>query len=765
MDGVEGPDATRRTGQLSALNAIPLVEHGGWIQGGRCVRRPPRRRWPSPFPPRVAETLQRLSTELDAADAAKPGTWFSSDGFLSANGHYVAYNFARRIDEEPYIVDSRTVVRDLRDGSERVTLRPVKQLDNWTVRGLTDDGSLLIYTAKSLVPEDTDVSYDIYLWNTADDTMAPVSVGSPAVPETNSPMTVDPSGRYVVWAGNSGADREFRCNYQHFDALTGVTTTVPKAADTTRPTSCGDVLRLSGNGQVVVFGSSLMPEPETTIWDAASGAALIKSERGPNGIGGLDWAGQSVLLTVHKKLVRYDRATGEFAELASSSPDVSDSYPYPISPSPDLRWTLIGTASRLFSGDDTDIDTDTFRVDTTTGRAERISLDVQGEQNGGASPVALSSDGALAMLSSVSRNGKQLMPADPKVRGYLYLRHLAEFPAAPYLQIDSGPASGDTVGPRNTVAFSGGEAMVGAQCRHADLEWQPCTSPHTFQLSGSPNTMWIRSYGARGVLGETERIDVDVDASAPNTSISGTPAALTRNAGFPLGFSSPEAGATFECRVDEAAWQACASPWKAPLTSGKRTLAVRALDSVGNADASPATHVVTLDQREPSSRFTTAPSSPTKDRTPSFAFAADESGSTFACSVDNKAWATCGASWTAPTLPDGAHTLRVRATDPAGNVETSPASKSFTVDSKAPSTTISSKPASTGKDRTPSFKFTSNESSATFECSMDGKKWATCGKSWTSPSVKPGKHKLEVRAKDKAGNVDASPASFAFRVS
>ena len=84
-------------------------------------------------------------------------------------------------------------------------------------------------------------------------------------------------------------------------------------------------------------------------------------------------------------------------------------------------------------------------------------------------------------------------------------------------------------------------------------------------------------------------------------------------------------------------------------------------------------------------------------------------------------------------------------------------------DKTPPETTITkAPPAKTAKKKT-TVEFSSNEAGATFECSLDGAAFEAC----TSPkalTVKPGKHKVAVRAKDAAGNVDATPATASWKV-
>ncbi len=85
-------------------------------------------------------------------------------------------------------------------------------------------------------------------------------------------------------------------------------------------------------------------------------------------------------------------------------------------------------------------------------------------------------------------------------------------------------------------------------------------------------------------------------------------------------------------------------------------------------------------------------------------------------------------------------------------------------DATAPETTIGKKPKRKSRKRRVKFAFASSEVGSRFECKFDkAKKFTPC----TSPltrRVKPGKHKLEVRAIDAAGNRDASPARWSFEV-
>jgi hypothetical protein len=66
-------------------------------------------------------------------------------------------------------------------------------------------------------------------------------------------------------------------------------------------------------------------------------------------------------------------------------------------------------------------------------------------------------------------------------------------------------------------------------------------------------------------------------------------------------------------------------------------------------------------------------------RTATFRFASGEPGSTFSCKFDSKPFRPCTSPKTYSKLTPGAHVLRVKARDRAGNLDATPAVKRFTI--------------------------------------------------------------------------------------
>ena len=132
----------------------------------------------------------------------------------------------------------------------------------------------------------------------------------------------------------------------------------------------------------------------------------------------------------------------------------------------------------------------------------------------------------------------------------------------------------------------------------------------------------------------------------------------------------------------------------------------------------------------PITTIDSGPTGTTNDNTPTFTFSSDDPNSTFECKIDGGSFGACsgpGDSHTPPTLPDGPHTFEVRATDPAANTDPTPATRSFTVDTQAPNTTIDSGPAGGDHQRQrPDLHLLLDEANSTFECKIDGGSFAPC---------------------------------------
>ncbi|MCC7306375.1 MAG: PxKF domain-containing protein [Acidobacteria bacterium] len=258
------------------------------------------------------------------------------------------------------------------------------------------------------------------------------------------------------------------------------------------------------------------------------------------------------------------------------------------------------------------------------------------------------------------------------------------------------------------------------------------------------------------------------DTSPPDTTITANPPDPSANANASFSFTGTDepggSGVTaFECSIDGGAFAACTSPQSYHgLSEGPHTFNVRAIDGAGNADATPASYTWVIDTTPPDTTITVSPPDPSGTSSASFSFASNEAGAVFACSLDGAAFAACTSPQIYSGLSDGPHTFQVRAVDAAGNVDPTPASHPWVIDTMPPDTTITGNPTNPTNSTSASFTFTSNETSVTFECSLDGAAFAACTSPKSYTGLALGSHTFQVRAKDSVGNTDPTPASYTW---
>ena len=95
-----------------------------------------------------------------------------------------------------------------------------------------------------------------------------------------------------------------------------------------------------------------------------------------------------------------------------------------------------------------------------------------------------------------------------------------------------------------------------------------------------------------------------------------------------------------------------------------------------------------------------AEGSTTSTTSASFAFHSSEVGSSFECSLDSAPFAACASPKDYANLPAGSHTFKVRAIDAAGNVDLTPASRTWTVSTTTATQSCQGKAATTSITKT-----------------------------------------------------------------
>ncbi len=330
------------------------------------------------------------------------------------------------------------------------------------------------------------------------------------------------------------------------------------------------------------------------------------------------------------------------------------------------------------------------------------------------------------------------------------------------------------------------------ECRLDAAAFSPCPSlgPQEYTgLADGSHTFQVRGVNVSGPDPTPASYTWTVDTVAPLTTIDTHPVDPSPGASAGFTFHAPdEPGSTFKCALDGAIPTSCPATGITyhGLEDGPHSFEVEATDAAGNRQPAPTVFDWSVDnslqdETPPETTITSEPPNPSGSSEASFTYASNEPGSSFECALDGAAFSSCrssGASY--PGLASGPHSFQVRAIDPSGNVDPTPAGYSFDVviagplavaaaaptpppAPAAPDTAITAKPAARTHDRTPTFRFRSVTPGATFQCKLDASPFKPCGSPLTTKSLAFGAHTLQVRAVV-AGKPDPSPASFHFKV-
>ncbi|MCC6437657.1 MAG: hypothetical protein IT196_21690, partial [Acidimicrobiales bacterium] len=317
-----------------------------------------------------------------------------------------------------------------------------------------------------------------------------------------------------------------------------------------------------------------------------------------------------------------------------------------------------------------------------------------------------------------------------------------------------GAPSGDESGFGVAAGPSGNVFATGFFFGTADFDPRPDVT--LTEVSGddvSDNQFFLARYTPDGLLGHPETTIV----SGPSGGVSTTSATFD--------FASDAPSATFLYRLDGGTATAATDPLTlSGLADGGHTLQVWATDSVGNADLTPAVRTWTIDSTPPDTSFTTAPAAGgTTGPVVTLDFAATEGSATFELKLDSGTFSLTTDPRVLSGLSDGQHTVEVRAIDAAGNVDQTPATRTWTIDATAPDTEIVSGPDSLTGATSASFDL-SSEMGATFQYKLDSGGYQSATDPLSLTGLSQGKHTLSVRAIDAYGNADTTPATWNWTI-
>lgn len=318
----------------------------------------------------------------------------------------------------------------------------------------------------------------------------------------------------------------------------------------------------------------------------------------------------------------------------------------------------------------------------------------------------------------------------------------------------------------NVFAFTSDDPAATFECSLDSAPFTPCASPLSLPgLSDAPHVLTVRAVDSGNTPDPTPATHAwTVDRTPPNGSLATGPSLFTSspNALFVQAAAEP---VTWHCALDGAALAPCPPDVVySGLAAGPHTFTSRATDLAGNVDATPTVFAWTIDLTPPDTGFLAAPPAATTSTSASFSLWSDDPPSTFECRLDGAPFTACVSPVNLAGLSEGPHTFEARARDAAGNLDPSPATHTWRVDTTGPAVTFTTAPAALVNTTSASFFFEANEAPATFECSLDGAAFAGCTPLVTRTGLAAGTHTFSVRARDALGNLTAPPASSVFTV-
>ena len=176
--------------------------------------------------------------------------------------------------------------------------------------------------------------------------------------------------------------------------------------------------------------------------------------------------------------------------------------------------------------------------------------------------------------------------------------------AAPDTVINSGPADGSSVAAQSaTFGFSSPDGdAVAFRCRLDAADWKPCDSNSSQTYAGledGEHTFAVRAVDGAGNADATPASRTwRVDTRAPQTSIEDGPSGTVRRSNATFKLAADDLDASFECALDDDPFTPCdATPRYTDLADGDHRFRARAVDALGNADASPAVRRWSVDTK------------------------------------------------------------------------------------------------------------------------------------------------------------------------
>ncbi|MCA9562877.1 MAG: hypothetical protein KC561_05270, partial [Myxococcales bacterium] len=292
-------------------------------------------------------------------------------------------------------------------------------------------------------------------------------------------------------------------------------------------------------------------------------------------------------------------------------------------------------------------------------------------------------------------------------------------------------------------------------------------------LSEGSHTLYVLGINSLGVTQSTpSQYTWVVDTTPPSAELTNLPAALTNNPHINITVGGNQV-VLYRRSLDEGPLSDT-TPISTHITAtdlpdGEHTVSVLGRDAAGNEQASPTVWTWTIDTVPPQAGITGAPSDPSNNSQPTFGVAGADVVA-YRWRLDSaptySSFNPVSSQTTLPPLSDGQHTLYVVGVDAAGNQQVTPTTHVWTVDTLAPTATLSGTPSSPTSQTSISVTVGGVGVTA-YRYSLDsGTVSAERNPSIpiTASGLSDGQHTLDVWGRDAAGNWQNTMTPFVWTV-
>jgi hypothetical protein len=399
----------------------------------------------------------------------------------------------------------------------------------------------------------------------------------------------------------------------------------------------------------------------------------------------------------------------------------------PTTPLPEGSHTVAATATDVAGNTSPQSNTNTFTVDLTPPGAPVVTSPANGSSTHDTTPtytgtaepgstVTVTVDGTVVGTTTADASGNwSVTPTTPLPEGSHSVTAAATDAAgntgpqsntntftvdltAPAAPVVTAPANGAILGD-NTPTYTGtAEAnstvtvivdgsVVGTTPANASGAWS--LTPTTGLANGDHMVKATSTDAAGNVSPDSNTNTFRVDATVPSAPVVTGPATngTVTNDNTPTFTGTAAPGSTVTVILNGNAVGTTTADasghWTftptTPLPDGPYTLTATATNAAGNVSPSSNSRTFVVDTALPETQIITGPSGDTDTPDASFDLGSNEAGVTYECSLDGGDFTACSDPATFEGLANGEHTLQVRARDSAGNVDTTPATRTWNV--------------------------------------------------------------------------------------